>query len=201
MRLKLFDPCFDLRSFLLKHLVQFNFLFSWLTPGRNLIFEIFPGHRNGTVQQISEIVRKLSVVTCEHQIFGEIRIFSITHFSQQEIAQPVDSNQVFHFQRIDDVAQRLAHLTALNHPMPMDGQFFENRETRSLEHAGPVDSVGFENILADHMMALLPKLLITGVLRPAQCSDIIQQRIEPDVRDKIIVERKVNSPFKPAFRP
>ena len=85
--------------------------------------------------------------------------------------------------------------------MPMDGQFFKNRETRSLKHARPVDPVGFENILADHMMAVPPKLLITGVLRPAQCGDIIQQRIEPDIRYKIIVERKVDSPFKPAFRP
>ena len=85
--------------------------------------------------------------------------------------------------------------------MPMDGQFFENQETRSLEHAGPVDSVGFEYILADHMMAVLPKLFVTGVLRPAQCGDIIQQRIEPDIRYKIIVERKIDSPFKPAFRP
>src|SRR5262245_65707897 len=74
------------------------------------------------------------------------------------------------------------------------------REARGLEHARPVDRVWLEDVLADEVLHHRPERFVARVAGTAYRRDVVDQRVEPDVRDELVVERQGNPPLQSLAR-
>ena len=64
--------------------------------------------------------------------------------------------------------------------------------------AGPEDAVGLEDVLGNEVFAG-PVLLIVRSVGPAEGGDVVEERVEPDVGDVVLVERKLDAPGETAL--
>ena len=83
----------------------------------------------------------------------------------------------------------------------MHGQAAEGLDARRLEHGRPVDGVGLENVFADQVLGAAPVVAPVRIMIVADGREIIEQRVEPNVGDKVAVEGNLDAPFEPTSRP
>jgi len=73
-------------------------------------------------------------------------------------------------------------------------------DPRRLEHGGPINAVGFEDVLGDEVLRggpEDPEVLPVGI---SDAGDVVDQGVEPDIGDKIFVEGQGNSPGEATLR-
>ena len=73
-------------------------------------------HAERAVEQVAEIVGQLGVVAADERLVGEVAVGAERHLAQQVVAERVDADVVGQLERIDDVAERLGHLLAVDGP-------------------------------------------------------------------------------------
>ena len=74
------------------------------------------------------------------------------------------------------------------------------QEPGRLQHAGPVDPVGLEDVLADQVVDVRPVPPEPVAARVAEGGHVVEERVEPDVRHEPVVERQRDAPLEPALR-
>ena len=104
---------------------------------------------------------------------------------------------------LDHVADGLRHLPAPDRPVAVDVQTPVQRDARGVEHGRPVDAVRLEDVLTDQMLGVAsrPELLVERTLRIAQRGDVVDQGVEPDIRDVLVVEGQRYAPLQPRLGP
>ena len=60
------------------------------------------------------------------------------------------------------------------------------------------NAVGLEDVLGYQVLAG-PVLFVVRSVRPAESGDIVKERVEPDVGDVVLVERKLDAPGETAL--
>ena len=82
----------------------------------------------------------------------------------------------------------------------MHVQMLVYRDVRRLEHAGPVDAVWLQNVLRRDVLAHRPVRIESLAVGPPEDGDVIDERVEPDVRHVALVERQRDTPRQYVFR-
>ena len=97
--------------------------------------------------QIAEVVGEIGVQPGDERVLREVGVEPERHLAQDEIAKRVVADGAVlggEGQRLDDVAERLGHLVALDRPVGVDVEVPVEREAGRLQHAGPVHRVRLE---------------------------------------------------------
>ena len=120
------------------------------------------------------------------------------HFPEQEIAEGVGSEELCHAHRIHDVAKALAHLGVAHKPVAMHIEVLVHGQAGRLEHGGPEDAVGLEDILGNQVLCrpVVCKVLPVG---PAQDAHVVDQGIKPHIGDVVLVKGQLYAPGKTAL--
>ena len=74
------------------------------------------------------------------------------------------------------------------------------RARERLQHARPVDRVRLHDVLADQVLGVRPVPLEARIARTAERGDVVDERVEPHVRDVLGVERQRDAPLEPGPR-
>ena len=81
----------------------------------------------------------------------------------------------------------------------MAEDLFRDRHAERMEHDDPVNAVEPDNILADDMdirrPVFLEQLAVIAVDIIAERSDIVRERVDPDIDDMIRIKRHRNAPL------
>src|SRR5690606_41129245 len=96
-------------------------------------------------------------------------------------------------------AERLAHLALVVEPVAVHVEVLVERYARRLQHYRPEQAVRLEDVLADEVRRDRPVALdrVPG----DQHGVVVDQRVEPDVRDVLVVPWERDAPRHPAARP
>ena len=142
-----------------------------------------------TAEQIAKLVRQLAGIGLRNRFYRDLAIAIRAHVPREVIAQRIDAIFLGHFNRIDDIAQRLRHLhAAFAQPMAVHDQTFGQGQVKRHQHGWPINAVGLQNILADQVTALLPPRLIIAIGK-VEIGEIVQQRIEPHIGHMLCIKR------------
>ena len=120
-------------------------------------------HAERAVEEVAEIVRQLGVVAADELLVVEVAVGAERDLAQHVIAEGVDADVVRQLQRIDDVAERLGHLVAVDGPPAVREDRRRQPPARGHEERRPVDGVEARDLFADHVHDLrrriVPELL------------------------------------------
>ena len=118
------------------------------------------------------------------------------------IAQRVDAVFFREDHRIDDVAEGLAHLAALNENPAVTVYLLRKRQIQRHQEDGPVDRMEADNVFPDQVNVRGPVAVhqIFLVVQIAQSRDVVRQRVHPDVDDVIRIEADRYTPVEGASR-
>ncbi len=159
------------------------------------------GHVQHAAEQVPQVVGKVSVIAADKGLLGKAGILPQIHLGHHKVAEGIQPIAVNHVHRVDGVPQRLAHLALAAEPPAMRKNHLRLRHAHGLEHRRPVHRVRGQNVFADQMAGGGPPLLearLVGEIPHA--ADVIDQRVKPDVRDIVAVERQFNPPPHAALR-
>jgi len=168
---------------------------------RDLPGEVLVRHGEGAAEKIAQIIGEIGIEALDERFFTEIGVQSEDHLPEQEIAEGIYSVFGSQIQRPDHLALALAHLAFIDFPVAVDIQMLKQREPGSLNHGGPVDAVGFEDILGDGVLHGWPEFTVEGAVGVAEGGDIVDEGIEPHIGHVLVVERQRDAPGQPFFRP
>src|SRR6185437_6357872 len=116
--------------------------------------------------------------------------------------------------RVHDVAGGLAYFLTILLPPSVNKQLLGQGKAHRLEHDRPINRVEFQNVLADDVNIRRPEFDFgfrasgfcpqgvpqRGVIVRDGNTDVIHECIEPDVGDKMGIERQRNAPVKSSQR-
>ena len=158
---------------------------------------VLEGHREAAAHQIAQVVGQVGIDPLDETLFAEARIEPEHHVPKQEIAEGIEAVFVLQVQGLDDVSQALGHLALVHVPVTVDVQVAVGFDPGRLEHRGPVDAVGLQDVLGDEVLGRGPEgpeVLPVGVARGG---DVIDEGVEPDVGHVILVEGQRDPPGQP----
>ena len=123
------------------------------------------------------------------------------HLAQQEVAEGIQAVLVPQFQRREDPAPALGHLGLVHQPVAVHVEVLVDRDARGLEHGGPVDAVGLQDVLGDEVLRHRPEGPEQLPVRVAERAHVVDQGVEPDVGDVLVVEGQRDPPREAGARP
>ena len=172
--------------------------FQLIAEGGNLAAEVLGVHGQHAAEQVAEVVGQIGVHAGDDGFGGVGCVGAEVHFTQQEIAEGVETEMFGRLEGIDHVAQRLGHLGVLDQPVAVHVEVPVQRQIRGHEHGGPEDAVGLQNVLGHEMFAGPVFLVVAGlvvfVFRPAEGGDVVGKGVEPHVAHVVLVEGQFDAP-------
>ena len=144
----------------------------------------------GIVAAVRSMLREFQAV------HSKIRIQAKGHLTHQKEPEGIDAVNCFHFKGIDDIADGLGHLAFFDIPVPVDIEVLVHGQPRGLQHDGPINGMGFQNVLGNHVLGMRPVFLKFFVIRISQGRNVIEQGIEPHIGDVIGVEWQADAPLQ-----
>ena len=116
------------------------------------------------------------------------------------VAQRVGAEAVHDLERVEHVAQRLAHLVlfaggVLHQQVAVDVDLARELDAGRHQHRGPEDRVELQDVLADDVERrpeLVRQVLVR--VRERERRVVVQERVEPDVEDVVRVPRDLDAP-------
>ena len=159
---------------------------------------VLGGHGQHAAEQVAEIIGEVGVDTGDKGIVIEVGVGAEVHLGEHEVAEGIGAEELNHALRMDDVAEALGHLGVAHEPVAVHVEVLIHGQSGGMEHAGPENAVGLEDILGYQVLAG-PVLFVVRSVRPAESGDIVEERVEPDVGDVVLVERKLDAPGETAL--
>ncbi len=159
-------------------------------------------HLDPAAEQVAQVVGEVGVDPADERLLREAGVLPEHHLGHEEIAERVDPVFGGHFHGVDRVAGGLAHLGIAHQPPAVGEDGPRHRQIHGLEHGGPVDGVGGQDVLPDQVARGRPpavELLVVPAVPHG--ADVVDERVEPDVADEVAVERQLDAPREPALRP
>ena len=181
------------------------------TRGHHAIAIAFE-HGERTVDEIAQTVGQLGLIARGESGVGPVAVGSDVQLAHDEETKGIDAPFLNHGEGIDDVAGALADLGAVLLPPAVDEQLFGQRQSRRLEHDGPIDGVEFEDVFADDVevggpegelgdwsreMGVGESVAHRSVAVGSRDADVIHQRVEPHVSDEARIEGQGDAPVEP----
>ena len=118
--------------------------------------------------------------------------------AQQEIADLVQAEGRDQLPRLDHVAERLAHLLAVDHPPAVGRHPLRHRQPGRHQERRPIDRMETDDVLADEMHIRRPERPARrGLIREAAGGDVVVQRVQPDIHH---VRRERPAPGCPSVK-
>ena len=157
------------------------------------------GQRPG--EEIAQIVRQIRVQSREHGVVGKGGVQAEAHLAQQKIPGGVRAVFGGQFPGPDDVAEGFGHFGRIHVPVAVHVQTPVRFQPHRLEHGGPVDGVGFQDVFGDHVLGHGPVVREQRPVRPADAGEVVDEGVEPDVGDEIRVKGQGDAPGEAAGGP
>ena len=126
--------------------------------------------------------------------FAEAGIQPEHHIPQEEIAEGIKTVFILQLQGLDDIAQAFGHLALIDIPVAVDVQMPVRLDPGGLQHGGPVNAVGFQNIFGDEVLGHRPEGMEVCSIRIAWGGDIVDEGVKPDVGDVVVIKRQRDPP-------
>ena len=123
------------------------------------------------------------------------------HFPHEKIPEGVHTEFPDHFNGIGHIADAFGHFTSLYIPKSMDIESVIDIQSGRLEHDGPVNTMGFDNILCYKMPGGGPEFFVLISIWIAQGGDIVYQCIKPDIGHIVLIKGEGNPPGKSGLGP
>ena len=157
---------------------------------------VAPDHRQRAVGEIAQLVGQLGVVAALEGLGRDRAVLAEGDVAQQVVAQGVGPEALDDLERVEHVAQRLAHLLAVHQQVAVDEDVLGHRQVGRHQHRRPEDRVEAQDVLADDVVGRRPELLgeVLALAREAERGVVVQQRVEPDVEDVARVPRDRDAP-------
>ena len=161
---------------------QLGVLFGRRSPARQPAVAVARHQRQRALRQIAQVVRQLDVDARNDRLVAHAAIGAERLLAQQEVAHLVEAEGRDQLPRLDDVAERLAHLLALDDPPAVGGDPLRQRQPGRHQEGRPVDRVEADDVLADEMHVGRPERPARrGLVREAAGGDVVVQRVQPDI--------------------
>jgi hypothetical protein len=138
----------------------------------------------------------LAIHVAGEHLLAEVGVQSEGHVAQQVIAEGVEAVFVAHDQGLDHVAEALGYLAVVDVPVAVHVEMLDRWNADGVQHGGPEDGVGLEDVLGDEMLALRPQAFEVGAVGIADPRQVVDQRVEPDVADVLLVEGHRDAPLE-----
>ena len=114
--------------------------------------EVLVDHRQRPLRQVAQLVGEVGVDPADDGVLAVAAVLAERHLAQQEVAHLVDAERVDQGDRVDDVADRLAHLlAALTLMKPCAKTLRGKLDSGRHQERGPVHGVEPDDVLADHV--------------------------------------------------
>ena len=165
--------------------------------GGNRAAKVLLNHRNRAGDEVAKIIRKVGIDARQHGFEREFAVRAEGHFAHEEIAHRVGGIAVAQHNRVNNVADALAHLLAIDDQPAMTEHLLGQRQPQRVEHNRPDNGMEADNFLADQMDIRRPVLLEQRVIvrAVAQRGNVVAQRVNPDVHRVLLVERDRDAPL------
>ncbi len=158
----------------------------------------------GAAVEVAEVVGQVGVVDLGEPLERELAVAAERALAHEVVAERLGRELLDDLHRLDDVAQRLAHLLdraarlvlAVDEPVGED--LSRQRQPGRHQHRRPQGAVEPGDVLADDVdvrRPVGPESLVVGAV--ADGGDVVQQGVEPDVDRLLLVERDRDSPGEP----
>ena len=132
-------------------------------------------------QAVAHVVGQLRVQAQYQGVAAEGRVLADNHLPYQEIAEHVHAEFVLHVHRVHHVARGLGHAGVVHHPPAMGQDVARQGQVQGLEHGGPIDRMGGQDVLAQQVVVGGPH---RGAVREGLAvhgGHIIEQGVHPHV--------------------
>ena len=164
-------------------------------PARQPALAVARDQRQRALRQVAEVVRQLDVDPRDQRLVRQRAVAAERLLAQQEIAHLIEPEGRHQLPRLDDVAERLAHLLAVDRPPAVRGHPLRHRQPGGHQERRPVDGMESQDILADEVRVRWPVLPPRcGLVRKAAGRDVVVQRIQPDIHHVPRRARHRNAP-------
>ena len=125
---------------------------------RHLPVAVAPDHPDRAAGEVAELVGELGLVAQLEGRGGDRAVLPEGHLAQQVEAQRVGAEALDHRERVEHVAQRLAHLLAVHQQVAVHEDVLGQLELGGHQQRGPVDGVEAQDVLRDQVVARGPQL-------------------------------------------
>ena len=145
--------------------------------------EVLIHHRQRTLRQVAQLVGQIGVDPADDPVFAVTAILAERHLTQEEVANLVHPEALHQGDRVDDIANGLAHLLAPVVEESVREDPARQRDSRRHQESRPVHGVKPDDVLTDHMQISRPIALVEkrfGV-RKARAGEVVGQRVDPHV--------------------
>ena len=119
---------------------------------------------------------------------------------QQEVANRIHAEQIYHIICIDYISTGLTHLSITLDEPRMSEHLLRKRLAKRHEDTWPVNGMETDDILADQMQICRPVTMVQFVRIAihiiAKTCDIVGQRVDPYIYDMSRIKIYRNTPFE-----
>src|SRR5215469_3805695 len=163
-------------------------------------------HTHGAIEEISQPVPEIRIRCAYEALQREVAVVGSWYLTQEKIAQRVGAVLLCQENRVDNIANRFAHLLTAHQYVPVHEYGRRQGNAGREEHGRPVNGMEPDDAFSYHMHSLWilhPVVLIERpVIRIIQRSDIVAQGVEPDIHYLLRVSWNWNPPATcPQLRP
>ena len=156
-------------------------------------------HRTDALHDIAKIVAEFGIVGCFEFLPREVAVVLCRDVASEEITKCIDTVIVDNLNRVNDIADCLAHFGTANIDESMDEQFFRKWEIKPKQHRWPNTSMKTQDVFANHLDISGPVFLPAITIRIPKHRDIVCECVEPDIHDLLGVVRDGHTPRKVLF--
>ena len=164
---------------------QFGVLRAELTGFGHPGLQVLVDHRQRALREVAELVGQIGVDPADDAFLAVTAVLTERDLAQQEVANLVHPERLHQRHRIDDVADRLAHLLATVVEEPVREHPAGQRDSGRHQERRPVHGVEPDDVLADHVQIGRPKPLVQSRrrVREPDPGEVVRQRVHPHVHD------------------
>ena len=154
-------------------------------------------HSDGAADQIAKIVGEVGVDARQKRLVTELPVAAKGHFPHKKITDGIAAVAVAQHNGIHHVAQRLAHLHAVQHQPAMPEYLLGQRQVKRMQDYRPDNGMEPHDLLAHKMNIGRPVPAVQAIVRAfvAQGRDVVGQRVQPYVNGMLLVKVHRHAPF------
>ena len=157
-------------------------------------------HRDRPAGQVPVFVGELGLVPGPDRVDPNRAVAAPGHVAHQVEPQRVGPVQLHDLERVEHVAERLAHLAPVRAEQEaVHEHVLRDRKVGRHQHGGPEHGVELEDVLADYVVSGGPELIgqVLPRTRVPQCRVVIEKRVEPHIEHMGVIPRHGDPPLQP----
>ena len=140
--------------------------------GRHHALPVFEGHPQAAGEEIAQIIGQVGIDPGGQGGFAEMGVQPEDHLPEKEVADLVDAEAGGQGPGLHHVPQALGHLAGGHLPVAVDIEVRKRRHPHGLQHGGPIDGMGFEDILGDEVLGG-PEFFVSLAAGVAQAREVV----------------------------